>query len=103
VSTDDGALTWGGRLSRVGELLSLHPLTMEDALTFERRPKLEEYPGYVSVVLFGVEPGPSIDGPMLREVHLIISGRYVVTIHRRPFGVLDELRSRYHQVRTSRS
>jgi magnesium transporter len=36
-------------------------------------------------------------GPLLREVHMIISGDYVVTIHGRPLDALDDLRKRYNE------
>jgi magnesium transporter len=81
----------------LAELLNLHPLTVDDAHTFRQRPKMEEYDGYMFMVVFGVDPGTESGGPLLREVHLIISGDYVVTIHRRKFIPLDELRARYSQ------
>jgi magnesium transporter len=84
-------------LTKLAELVGLHPLTVQDARTFRQRPKLEEYSGYLFMVLFGVDPGTESGGPLLREVHMIISGEYVVTIHRRPFDALTELRSRYHE------
>ncbi len=34
--------------------------------------------------------------PLLREVHMIVSGDYVVTIHHSPIDSLAELRARYH-------
>jgi magnesium transporter len=83
------------RLQQLGEQLGLHPLTIEDMRVFKERPKIEEYDGYVFLVVYGVEPGASSGDPLLREVHLVISGDYVVTLHRRPFAALDELRKRY--------
>ncbi|MGH2867339.1 MAG: magnesium transporter CorA family protein, partial [Solirubrobacteraceae bacterium] len=82
-------------LAKLSELIGLHPLTVEDAHTFRQRPKLEEYDGYVFMVMFGADPGAAAGSALLREVHLIISGDYVVTIHRRGFKVLDDLRARY--------
>ncbi len=35
----------------LAELLRLHPLTLEDARTFAQRPKLEEYDGYLPMVV----------------------------------------------------
>ena len=81
--------------ARLAELIGLHPLTLEDGYTFGQRPKLEEYDGYVFMVVFGADEGAVAGSPLLREFHLIISGDYVVTIHRRHFRVLDELRARY--------
>jgi magnesium transporter len=84
-------------IAELAALLDLHPLTVEDAHTFRQRPKMEEYDGYMFMVAFGVDPGTESGGPLLREVHLILSGDYVVTIHRRPFRALDDLRTRYSE------
>jgi magnesium transporter len=83
-------------LARLGKLMSLHPLTIEDARTFRQRPKIEEYDGYVFMVIFGVGEETESGGPILREVHIIISGENVVTIHHRPIAALADLRDRYN-------
>jgi magnesium transporter len=82
------------QLSRIGELLGLHPLTIEDVTTFSERPKREHYEGYVSLVVYGVDQEASSGEQLLREVHMLISGDWVVTLYPTPFAVLDELRSR---------
>jgi len=79
-------------------VFGLHPLTVEDARTFHQRPKFEEYAGYVFLVAYGVDPGTRSGQPLLREIHIIVSGEYVITIHRHPFTALEELHDRYeHQ------
>lgn len=83
------------KLRELAEQLHLHPLTVQDARMFNQRPKLEDYGEYVFLVAFGVSPRASAERLMLREVHAIISGDYVITIHRDPFEELDELRHRY--------
>ena len=82
-------------LEKLSKKISLHPLTLGDARTFQQRPKIEEYEGYMFMVVFGVDEDTASGGPLLREVHLIISGDYVVTIHRGPFASLADLRRRY--------
>jgi magnesium transporter len=82
-------------LDKLGKLMTLHPLTIEDARTFRQRPKIEEYEGYMFMVVFGVDEGIASGGPLLREVHIIISGDNVITIHHRPFAALADLRRRY--------
>ncbi|MDQ6835363.1 MAG: magnesium/cobalt transporter CorA [Actinomycetota bacterium] len=82
-------------LEQLAKLVGLHPLTVEDAKTFDQRPKVEEYEGYVFMVVFGVDPETESGGALLREVHVIISGDYVVTIHQRPVDALADLRHRY--------
>jgi magnesium transporter len=81
-------------LKQLGDSLHLHPLTLEDVSTFSERPKREHYEGYVSLVVYGVDVDAARGGPLLREVHLIISGDYVVTLHPDAFDVLDQLRTR---------
>jgi magnesium transporter len=83
------------RLEQLADNIGLHPLTVEDAKTFDQRPKFDEYEGYVFLVIYGVDPATSSGGPLLREVHMVISGDFIVTIHRRPFDALHDLRERY--------
>ena len=82
-------------ISELAKLIDLHPLTVEDAHTFEQRPKMEEYDGYMFMVVFGVDADTESGGPLLCEVHIVLSGDYVVTIHRRAFAPLTDLRTRY--------
>jgi magnesium transporter len=83
------------RVEELGKQLELHPLTIEDSMQFGQRPRFEDYPGYASMVVHGVDPGADAGTHLLREVHMIVSGQYVVTIHKRPLAALDELRARY--------
>lgn len=38
-------------ISRIGEMFDIHPLTLEDIVSTNQRPKMEEYPSYVYVVV----------------------------------------------------
>jgi magnesium transporter len=82
-------------LKELANTVHLHPLTLEDARTFSQRPKIEEYANYLFMVVYGVDPDVASGAPLLREVHMIISGDYVVTIHHSPMDSLAELRARY--------
>ncbi len=83
------------RIDALGEQLGLHPLTVEDAMEFGQRSRYEDFDGYASLVVHGVDPDATSGTHLLREVHVIISGDYVITIHRRPMVALNELRERY--------
>src|ERR1700722_8068896 len=50
-------------LAKLAKLIDLHPLTLEDAHTFGQRPKIEEYDGYMFMVVFGVDPGAEAGSP----------------------------------------
>jgi magnesium transporter len=79
-------------IDTLGEIFGFHPLTLEDNRKFGQRPKLDEFGDYAFVVFYGVRlEGQQV---VLSEVHLFISGSYVVTIHREPAQQLDELRDK---------
>ncbi len=82
------------KLRKLGERLGLHPLTVEDAQKFNERPKIEEYDNYVYLVVYGVDPSASSGAALLREVHLIVSGDYVISIHHGRLDALADLRDR---------
>ncbi len=82
-------------LQQIAEHIKLHPLTVDDAKTFRQRPKIEDYADYMYLVVFGVDPGTASGGPLLREVHMIITGQAVITIHERPNDALADLRKHY--------
>jgi magnesium transporter len=85
------------QLHNLAAKFGLHPLTVDDARTFNHRPRIEEYGNYLLLIAYGVDPGTSSGGPLLRELHMIISGHFVVTIHRRPLKALEELRAHYDE------
>jgi magnesium transporter len=78
-------------IQHLGELLKLHPLTLGDISTFSERPKREHYDGYVSLVVYGADVTAASGSPLLREVHMLISGEWVVTLHPSPFATVDDL------------
>jgi magnesium transporter len=78
-------------IQHLGELLKLHPLTLEDISTFSERPKREHYDGYVSLVVYGADVTAASGSSLLREVHMLISGEWVVTLHPSPFASVDDL------------
>ena len=82
-------------LHQLGELLHLHPLTVEDLQTFRQNPRFDEFAGYAYMVAYGVDPGVEAGSPLLREVHLVVSGDYVVTVHQRAIEALTSVRDRY--------
>jgi magnesium transporter len=81
-------------LSKLSQLLHLHPITIEAVSTFSERPKREHFEGYINLVVYGVDEQATEGESILREVHMLISGDWVVTLHPTPFNVLDELRDR---------
>jgi hypothetical protein len=47
---------------------------------------------YIFLVFYGARRHSAEDPEPLREVHLFISGRYLITVHRDPLPALDQQR-----------
>jgi magnesium transporter len=75
-------------LALLREPLGHHPLAVEDAEHFGQRPKLEEYDGYVYLVVYGANS----DRDALVEVHCFLSEKYLVTVHRDDCPAFADLR-----------
>ena len=73
-------------------LFGFHPLALEDTLNFAQRPKLDEYGDHMLLVYYG-----ALDRELV-EVHLYISGSYLVTVHRGPLPALEGQRDRVESI-----
>jgi magnesium transporter len=80
-------------LAQLGELFRFHPLALEDTKQFDQRPKLDNYGDYIFLVFYGAWRQDAEDPKPLREVHMFISGQYLITIHRDPLPMLDKQRA----------
>jgi magnesium transporter len=98
----DGGLRWvdlchqdEATLALLGERFSLHPLTIEDCLHFDQRPKLETYDGYLFLVMQGFQiDWERIADAEALELHIFIGDGFLVTVHEHPFPALDTVWNR---------
>jgi magnesium transporter len=82
-------------LEKLRELFGFHPLAIEDTEHFGQRPKLDNYDDYVLLVFYGANQ-EARRGDYLREVHLFISGQYLVSVHREPLPPLEQQIEQLH-------
>jgi magnesium transporter len=87
-------------LKMVGDILELHPVALEDTIEFGQRPKLDQYGDHVLVVYYTVRHAPEAREMPVEpvEIHIYISGSFVVTIRRSTCTELDEL---HHELDTA--
>lgn len=78
-------------LDRLAERFGWHPLALEDTKEFRQRPKLDRFGDHMLVVFYGAHPHGE-EEPHLIEVHLLISGDWVVTVRRSHCPELTHLR-----------
>jgi magnesium transporter len=79
-------------LRALGDVLGLHPVALEDTIEFGQRPKLDVYGDHVLFVFYTVRrghPGEAHVEPV--EIHVYISGSFVVTVRRSSCTELDDL------------
>ena len=81
-------------LVTAGRLLGLHELALEDTREFGQRSKVDRYPGAVLVVFWSARVAADGRGVEPFEVHLHISGGFLLTVRRSRSAELDDLRAR---------
>ncbi len=78
-------------LQPLADRLGLHRLAVEDALHLDQRPKLEDYPNHLFLVLQGFMQGPGdICNLQLHEMHFFLSDEWLVTVHDLPNAAIDQ-------------
>jgi magnesium transporter len=77
------------QLAEMGAKFGLHPLAIEDSQEFGQRPKLDDYQTTALLVFYGVDP----DGTPV-EVHLHVSGQWMITIHQDGHEVFKDAEAR---------
>jgi len=80
-------------LEILSDEFGFHPLSLEDSWRFGQRPKIDDYDGYVFLVIYGASDEGDEDGMV--EVHCFYSDRYLVTLRKDAAPTIDELRERY--------
>jgi magnesium transporter len=83
-------------LERLAQRFGWHPLALEDMQHFRQRPKLDRYGDQMLIVFYGAHATEALaeDQPHLVEVHIMVSGSWVMTARRTACAELDELRRR---------
>jgi magnesium transporter len=83
-----GVVFWvdlAGPTQEEGRILSdvfhFHPLSVEDALSSLQFPKIEAYPGYLYVVLHGIDIEGGKHEFATRDIDFFLGANYLVTIH----------------------
>lgn len=68
----------GEGLRVLHEVFRFHPLAIEDTRNQRQRPKVEDYNGYLFLILNPARPGAD---PEFRELDVFVGPRYLVTVH----------------------
>ena len=84
-------------LEAIEKVVKLHPLTIEDALHWNQRSKIEFFERYFTVVLHALELGDD-DVLIDREVHVIVHPRALTTLRKDPGkhfpGIIEQIKKK---------
>jgi magnesium transporter len=79
-------------IERLGEALELHPIALEDTREFGQRPKMDPYGTHLLLVFFTARATGDAGWPAEPvEIHIYLSGGYMVTVRRDECTVIDDL------------
>ncbi|MDD5167221.1 MAG: magnesium/cobalt transporter CorA [Syntrophales bacterium] len=82
-------------LERLGSIFSLHPLTLEDILNTDQRPKVDDYGEYLLVVLkmFSL---PRTEGEDIKseQISIVFGAHFLISFAEKETAFLDPIRER---------
>ncbi len=96
LSGDDVAAAPAATLLR--DVFGFHPLAIEDAEHFGQRPKVDTYPDFTLLVLYG-----ATRGGRLVEVHCFFAPGFIVTVHHHACPELQSVAQRLQRSMSERS
>jgi magnesium transporter len=85
----------------LNEVFGFHPLAVDDARSALQYPKVEPYPGYLYIVLHGIDVTKGRSQFATRDVDLFLGRNYLVTVHdgqSRSIGRLRELCDQHERI-----
>jgi magnesium transporter len=84
-------------VANLEQLIGIDHDALEHVLEFGRVPDIRRYENHVELVFFGAEPADEGHSAELIEVHIYVSGGWVVTVRRQDCPQLDTLREDLHR------
>ncbi len=89
-----------GLMERLGERYHLHPLTLEDILYTDQRPKMEDFGNYIYIVLKDFSLPPEADGQIQPEqISLVFGPHFLISFQEKQSPLMEPIRER---IRTAR-
>ena len=84
------------QIDELADRFGWHKLVREDLKEFDQRPKIDNYDEYMLLVFYGAHFDKQ-GQPQLTEVHIIVSGSYIITLRHKGCHELEQLHARFQQ------
>jgi magnesium transporter len=85
----------------LSDVFHFHPLSVDDAMSALQFPKIEPYPGYLYLVLHGIDATPQQGHFATRDIDFFLGRNYLVTVHdgqSRSIATLREVCGRHEHI-----
>jgi magnesium transporter len=81
-------------LEKLEEGYHIHPLVLEDILNTDQRPKMEEYDGYLFIVLKMLDYDDQSNGVITEQISLILGPHFIFSFQEKEGDVFNSVRER---------
>jgi magnesium transporter len=81
-------------IERVGAHFGFHPLVLEDVVTPDQRPKLEDYTDYLFVTLKMLTLVPGEQEVKIEEISILVGANYLITVQETEGDCFEPVRER---------
>jgi len=83
-----------GLIEQIAKEYHLHPLTVEDILNVEQRPKVEEFEGYIFITLKLLVWNPEKYSFYMEQLSLVLGERVVLSFQENALDIFNNIRKR---------
>ena len=84
-------------IEKIGKNFNLHPLTLEDIVNTEQRPKYEDFESYIFITLKMIYNNSVQQEITAEQISLILGKNFVISFQERVGDVFDPIRNRLRQ------
>ena len=94
-------------IEKIGKQFDLHPLLLEDVVNTGQRPKIDDYDGYLYVVLKMLYFNEAQNDIVVEQVSIVLGSNFVISFQEKEGDVFEPVRERIRnakgRIRTMRS
>jgi magnesium transporter len=81
-------------IEKLGSYFEIHPLTLEDVLNTEQRPKMENYESYIYAILKMILFDTEIKETTIDQISIIFGYNYIISVLEKGVDIFDPLKER---------
>lgn len=81
-------------IENIGKIFNLHPLTVEDILNVEQRPKVEEFLGYEFITFKMINWHPTHSRYTIEQLSIVMSKTHVLTFQESDHHIFNSIREK---------